>query len=149
MADKNLCDEVVARIEEYNRSIFGFDLTILEQDKIEELLDIDTKTTEEMSFVAAKLIQHCAAVQFKLNKVNAVINYLTDVIRDIVAPSIPQYKGMSWEYAEKLAIKNDAAAYEYSRKLREYKLIRDGSQALLNQLTDLAKKLDSIKYVKF
>ena len=149
METNTFVEQVMEKIEEYNIGIFGFDpSTMRAADAQVFMVDLKALSEEDCSSLALKLTAHIYSVQFRINKIHAVINYLKDILRHAVAEDILQYKGVSWEYSEVLAIKNNEWAQELAGKIREYNLIKDSTNNQLTILTDLAKRIDNIRYGK-
>lgn len=152
MGDTNFINEIAQNVEECNRAIFQIDPNMLSQDEFNEVvqqtLDPDSLTANECDVIALRITQHAYCAQFRVNRVKAIIDYLSDKIRMTVAKQIPQYKGVSWEYAEALAIKNDSAACEMHEQVREYKLIYNSTKNQVDILRELSRKIDGIKYGK-
>lgn len=149
METNTYCKEIVANIEEYHLAMFGFDPETLRQGDIAQfMVDLAKLTEEDRSDLALKLMMHIYSVQFKVNKVTALITYLKDKMRHLVAGDLLQYKGTSWEYAEVLAIQNNDVAIDLAEKIREYTLIKDSSNNILTILTDIARKIEGMKYAK-
>lgn len=148
----NHIKEIMSRVEEYNKSIFQVDPFMMSCEEFEECLkkglDVSNLTAEECSKISLRITQHIYGAQFRLNRVNAIIHYLTDWIRHTTAGDVLQYKGISWYQAEALAINNNSAADKMHQHLREYKLIKDGCEGQIDILKDIAKKIESMRYEK-
>lgn len=150
MEKPNIVQDILKIVEEYNKAIFQIDPYMMTSEDIQLLIEEtkhpDLLTSERCSHISLKISQHIYGVQFRLNRVSALINYLNDEIMSIIAPDLIQYKGMSWTHTENLAIKNNVAAEELHHIVRQYKLIKDSSFGQVDILKDIAKKIESIKY---
>ena len=141
-------------INEYYLSIFSIDdVSCCKQEDLQKWIsmndeDIHALSEQDCDLISFKLIQHCLYAQFKVNKLKTLLDYMQIKLKQCIAPDLTQIKGVSWDMAEQLAIKNNAVASEMQEKILEYKSQVTASYNVINILEHLAKKIESFKYHK-
>jgi len=150
MDSNDYIEQINQRIEDCNKAIFQIDPLMLQVDDFETIMrsldDIDSMSMDQLETMSIKITQHCYYAQARLNRVKALIDYLDSLIKNAVAEDIRQYKGVSWDYAEMLAIKNNTFAIDIHNKVREYKTIFTSCRNQVEILRELSKKIEGLKY---
>jgi len=110
--------------------------------------DISALREEDCEQISFELLQHSLYVQKKTNLIKAALDFLKWNLRKEIVEDISKIKGMSWDNAEALAIKQNTYATTIHDKILEYQAMLTAAYNIVSILQDFSKRFEGIKYGK-
>jgi hypothetical protein len=92
------------------------------------------KDKEELSIDTARISQYALHLKIQTNKLEAILSWCDSNINSILGKELPNFQG--W-YQEKMLIVKAS-----NQHIKELEVIRTSTQAQLNSIKDLDKKIE-------
>ncbi len=96
--------------------------------------EMKNKDKEELSIDTARISQYALHLKIQTNKLEAILSWCDSNINSILGKELPNFQG--W-YQEKMLIVKAS-----NQHIKELEVIRTSTQAQLNSIKDLDKKIE-------
>lgn len=123
----------------------------IEEDEISRYLSMSKEellkqTAPELNYISYKITNYSLFIQQQINHIEAIKIWIYAQLKKVVAKDILNYKGVSWAYAEQLAINNNDWATILNEKLTKINMCLAQYHDIVNIITNYSKKIDNIAY---
>ena len=110
-----------------------------------DIIALSESDCEQISF---EILQHSLFVQKKVNLIRATLDFLKWQLKKEIVGDLTKIKGLSWDNAEILAIKENEYASSVNEQIQELQMMLTASYGVVEILQNFSKRFEAIKYGK-